>query len=112
MDRAASGSAFTATRLKNSSAARPSPRSARVPGSGVVASVSMAMPQGWLNPVINDAFTTAREVVYSPIVPLTLFETNRLDPDTAIPAGPLNPVIKDALTTVPEVVYWPIVPLP
>jgi len=70
------------------------------------------MPAGPpLNPVISDAFTVAPEVVYSPIVPLAVFVTNRFDPDTAMPNGSSNPVISEAFSVAPEVVYSPIVPL-
>ena len=66
------------------------------------------MPAGSFNPVISEAFTVAPEVVYSPIVPLTEFETKRFDPDTAMLNVSFNPVISEAFTVVPEVVYSPI----
>jgi len=55
---------------------------------------------------IREAFTVSPEVVYSPIVPVSLFKTNKFDPDTAIPNGVFNHVI--TLTVAPEVVYSPI----
>src|SRR5215469_5737176 len=58
--------------------------------------------------VINLAFTVAPEVVYSAIVLVPGFSTNRFDPETAIgPAG--TPVNRVAFTVAPEVVYSPIV---
>ena len=53
----------------------------------------------------------APEVVYSPIVPVKVFETNRSEPETAMPTGPLNPETKAGFTVAPEVVYSPIVPI-
>jgi len=47
----------------------------------------MAIPPWVFNPETKAAFTIAPEVVYSPIVPLAWFVTNRFDPDTAIPPG-------------------------
>jgi hypothetical protein len=41
--------------------------------------------------VISDAFTTAPEVVYSPIVLRSEFTTNRSDPSTAMPVTWPNP---------------------
>ena len=69
------------------------------------------MSNGEFNPEISEAFTVAPEVVYSPIVPLPSFATNRFDPDTAMPIGSFNPEISEAFTVAPEVVYSPIVPL-
>ena len=51
------------------------------------------MPVGLLNPEINAGFTVAPEVVYSPIVPVFWFVTNRLEPDSAMPQGLINPEI-------------------
>lgn len=71
----------------------------------------MARPVGPFNPEISEAFTVAPDVVYSPIVSLPKFVTNKCDPNTAIERGPLNPDISDAFTVAPKVVYLPIVPL-
>jgi len=49
------------------------------------------------------------EVVYSPIVPVAKFATNRCDPETAIEVSPPSPVMSEALTVAPEVVHSPIV---
>ena len=59
---------------------------------------------------MNEAFTVAPEVVYSPTVPVSLFATNRSEPDTAMPVGSLSPVMNEAFTVAPEVVYSPTVP--
>jgi hypothetical protein len=64
-----------------------------------------------LNPETNEAFTVAPEVVYLPIVPVSVFTTNKSEPDTVMPAGPLNPETNEAFTVAPEVVYLPIVPV-
>ena len=68
------------------------------------------MPQGSFNPETREAFTVAPDVVYSPIVPLPKFVTNRFDPDTAMPIGQFNPETREAFTVAPDVVYSPIVP--
>ena len=65
------------------------------------------MPIGPFNPETREAFTTAPDVVYSPI--LSPFTTNRSDPESAMSYGPLNPETKEAFTTAPDVVYSPIV---
>jgi hypothetical protein len=65
------------------------PMRAMVAGSGVEVTVTIA--KGTSNPEISEAFTVAPEVVYSPIVLLFRFETNRSDPDTAIPIGIAQP---------------------
>jgi hypothetical protein len=67
------------------------------------------MPSGVFNPETREAFTTAPDVVYSPIVPAPAFVTNRFDPDAAMPIGELNPETREAFTTAPDVVYSPIV---
>ena len=54
---------------------------------------------------MSEAFTVAPEVVYSPIVPVPLFVTNRFEPDAAIPYGLLNPATSEAFTVAPEVEY-------
>ena len=72
--------------------AKPSSIIAQVEGSGIVGET--ATPRGVLNPEISEAFTVAPEVVYSPIVPLPEFATNRSDPETAMPSGKLNPGIQ------------------
>ncbi len=70
------------------------------------------MPVGLGFVVSREAFTVAPDVVYSPILLLPSFATNRSDPDTAIEFGSLSPVIRDALTVAPDKVYSPIVPWP
>jgi hypothetical protein len=50
------------------------------------------MYSGLLKPEISAAFTVAPAVVYSPIVLLLLFVTNRSEPDTATPDG--SPTVK------------------
>jgi hypothetical protein len=44
-----------------------------------------------LSPGISAGFTVAPEVVYSPIVSLAPFTTNRLPADTAMPSGKISP---------------------
>ena len=63
-------------------------------------------------PLARRPDNVAPELVYSPIVPLPLFTTNRFPPDKAMPVGRFNPEIKALLTVAPEVVYSPIVPDP
>ena len=63
----------------------------------------------------SEAFTIVPDVVYSPIVPVLEFVTNRSDPDTAIPAGLFNPETREGFDEiiVPGVapnVYSPIQP--
>ena len=57
------------------------------------------------NPVISEALLVVPEVVYSPMVPLPLFATNRSAPESARPSGPLNPLISEALMVAPEI-HW------
>jgi hypothetical protein len=84
-------------------------------GSGAVVG-TMAIPCGPLSPEINEAFTTAPEVVYSPIVPPPTFPgprtvpTKRSEPDTAMLIGSFNPEINEGFTKAPEVVYSATVP--
>src|SRR5256885_46615 len=94
------------------SSALPSPGyQATMFGGGVVHPPTI--PTGPFNPEIKAALTVAPEVVYSPIVPLFKFETNRFPPDNARPVGLLNPEIKALLTVAPVVaLYSPIVLLP
>src|SRR5438046_7554099 len=74
-----------------------------------------AMPDGSPNGVISAGFTVALEVVYSPILPVSLARfklvTNKSPPDTAMPCGRLSPEISAGSTVAPEVVYSPIVPV-
>jgi len=56
----------------------------RLEGSGTP---TIAMPSGPSNPEISEEFTVAPEVVYSPIVPMKEFTTNKSVPDTAMPHG-------------------------
>ena len=85
------------------SAARPTERSASELGSGDGRSGgSYRISTGPSNPEISEAFTVAPEVVYSPIVPVPLFATNRSDPETTIPCGKLNPEISEAFTVAPR----------
>ena len=71
-----------------------------------------AMAVGSFNPEISDTFTVTPAVVYSPIVPVAQFATNRLVPEIAMPMGRFKPEISEALMVAPEVVYSPIVPFP
>ena len=48
---------------------------------------AMAMPTGKFNPEIKAGLTVAPEVVYSPIVPLFSFVTNRSAPENAMSPG-------------------------
>jgi hypothetical protein len=67
------------------------------------------------NPEIRARFSLSPEVVYLPILLLSLvtFETatNKSPPDTAIFDGPPNTVISAGFTVAPEVVYSPILPV-
>ena len=76
-------------------------------GSGVS---TTAMPCGSPKPETRDAFTTDPDIVYSPIVPVPSFATNRFEPDAAMPNGSINPETSEGFTTAPDVVYSPIVP--
>ena len=49
------------------------------------------MSYGPFSPDTREAFTVSPEVVYSPIVPVWGFVTNRFDPHTAMPLGSANP---------------------
>jgi hypothetical protein len=80
----------------------------RLPGSGTGAT---AMKTGPLKPEMRAGFTVAPAVVYSPILLLKWFATNRSDPETAIPSGPINFEMRAGFTVAPAVVYSPIVPL-
>ena len=65
--------------------------------------------------MISAGFTVAPEVVYSPILPVSLVRfklvTNKFPPETAMPCGRLSPEISAGSTVAPEVVYSPIVPV-
>jgi hypothetical protein len=99
-------------RLRPNIAVRPSTSSVQVEDASGTDADTTEMAPGPASPETSAAFTVAPEVVYSPIVPLPRFVTNRFPPDTARPNGPFNPEeIKALLTVAPEVVYSPIVPL-
>src|SRR6476646_5156123 len=55
-------------------------------------------------------FTTAPEVVYSPMVPAETSTTNSLSPDTAMPSGCSSPETRFRFTVAPDVVYLPTLP--
>jgi len=62
-------------------------------------------------PTTREAFTVAPDVVYSPIVSLVEFVTNRSDPDTAMPAGLGQLRDKGGIDLQTDVVYSPTVPV-
>ena len=78
---------------------------------GRMLALYVAMSAGPSSPETSAAFTTAPVVaLYSPIVLLPRFTTNRSAPAAAMPNGKLNPETSAAFTTAPVVaLYSPIV---
>ncbi len=93
--------------------AAPTPSSSKVEvGDSSGTEDAMTRPIGKFNPEIKAGLTVAPEVVYSPIVLLFSFVTNRSVPENAMSPGKFNPIeIKAGLIGAPEVVYSPIGPL-
>jgi hypothetical protein len=98
--------------LRPNVAVRASSSKTQVEDASATDAETTAMSVGSFSPEISDAFTVSPDMVYSPIVPVWKFVTNKFPPDTAMPFGPFRPEIRAASTIAPVVaLYSPIVPV-
>ena len=74
----------------------------------------MTRKLGSFSPDISDVSTAVPEVVYSPMVLLQAFATNKLVPDIATPVRKVGPMVGiiERYTVAPEGVNLPIPPVP